>query len=273
MKEDDKSETSESSGAGHSVMGTFMADLANSQTSAHCKKPTAFAPTPSSGSAANADTADTGQSNDLLDAVFADKPTVAVPQTGDVEMSPEPDSQAIVQKDFPEAQPRVSARQEFAKATLFSTSKVPLIVYGTIGLALFGCGQFPTVFAEMLFTPDELLELPGFILNNLPTVFGGFFYLLALGAIFLGIKESFTGKLNVFEDYLAFKGKLFKTDKMHYADLRSIVIHRSPYSAFGDIGHLEVMGKSREFIFKNVAKPFELKEILIERKNKFLNNQ
>jgi hypothetical protein len=162
---------------------------------------------------------------------------------------------------------------EFAKATLFSTSKVPLAVYSVIALLMLIAAQFPMVWANMLFSPEELTQLPAFILDNLGTIFGGFFILLLLGSLYMGIKESFTGKLNVYEDYLAFKGKLFKTDKIHYADVRSIIVHRSPYTLFGDIGHLEVMGRSKEFTFKNVSKPFELKEVLLHRKELFLKSQ
>jgi hypothetical protein len=268
MAQDNKSDTPESSTLSNSVIGDFMANLANEQTRTHhneqavdmldavlTNKPITEAHKPI--------IPDIDSPTDILNAAFADKPNNAKPKQNTSD-------DAALQNNSPGA--GSSPQQEFAKATLFSTSKVPLIVYGAVALLLFVCGQFPTVFAGLLFTPDEQLELPGFILNNLPTVFTGFFFLLAAGAIYLGIKESFTGKLNVFQDYLAFKNSLFRSDKIHYADLRSIVVHRSPYSLFGDIGHLEVMGKNKEFIFKNVSKPFKLKETLLERKNNYLNN-
>lgn len=263
MEQDDKSDNNSS------VMTSFMSDMAT----LHAEKPNKTAilgnengPSPSTNSIDG--------ETDLLNTVFGDNTSQSSVAQNTQTLTPNDEQlpQDESTKASSETTRRDSPPQEFAKATLFSTSKIPLLAYGALAMVLGACSQFPTMFANLLFSPDELKELPGFILNNIPTVFGGFFFILSAGAIYIGLKESFTGKLNVFEDYLAFKSNLFKTHKMHYADVRSIVIHRSPYSLFGDVGHLEVMGKSKEFVFKNVSRPFELKEILLERKNKYLNN-
>lgn len=122
---------------------------------------------------------------------------------------------------------------------------------------------FPNILLSLYET--DIAELPISLQEYLPSVLKYFFLILSTLVIVIIFKTLNRGTLQLFDGMMQYKKGLVHNKKIHYGNIQGIEVHRSLSSAWSETGNLIVFHRSGDFTIENVHKPFDIKEIILEK--------
>lgn len=148
---------------------------------------------------------------------------------------------------------------QFAHKTVFSTS--PRVIIPPLILAI--CMTIGSYFVPAL-SAEDAAQLPQFMAQNYETILQYLIFGAAAFVLFLGIRSSANGKLLLYSDYVERRKGMFNKQKVHFCDIRSVHVHRAPFSALLNLGHVEILCRNHVLELKSVHDPFTLKDMIIK---------
>ena len=112
-----------------------------------------------------------------------------------------------------------------------------------ISLFIFICSLFPETIVHIVFSSDDLLKLNQdvpWVSDRITPIFKYLLIAFSVGIFSVGLKEINNGTLHIHESYVVLKKLFQKPIKIHFKEVASIDVHRSPFSFLFDLGTIEV---------------------------------
>lgn len=162
--------------------------------------------------------------------------------------------------------------RKFSKSYRVKSSKRILIPFFIISVVFFVMGYFSEVVVGVLFSAKEMNELAEkspWLSENMSLILHYVLYVCSVGMVFLGFKAVNNGVVQVFDSHIVHRKGLFNKDKIHFINLASVEVYRSPFSVFFDVGHIEILTAQKEIKIAHVYNPFFIKELIEDKRSKY----